>query len=52
MSEWVAVVGLNYPDPDLPGAEKRVEPGEIVADLTEAQAAAYLACGAIEKREG
>lgn len=51
MSEWLAVVGLNYPDPETPGAEKRVEPGESVSDLSDAQAAAYLACGAIVAKE-
>lgn len=51
MSEWVAVVGLNYPDPQQPGAEKRVEPGEIVSDLSDEQAAAFLACGAIAAKE-
>lgn len=40
--------GVNWPNPNRKGQEKRAEPGEIVTDLPAGSIAELLAIGAIE----
>jgi len=39
--------GMNYPDPQHPGREKRVEPGDIVEDVPEESVEWYKKKGCI-----
>ena len=43
-------VGLNYPDPEKPGEERRAEAGDVVSDLPASSRVWLLEQGLIEEQ--